>query len=289
MPDSNPPSLQVGCVHLATPNFTEQVQFYAASLGLNVISQEEVTIRLGAGGHSLVSLEWAPATFHEEGTTGLYHMALRLPSRLELARLVAHLAESGSDFVGVADHGVSESFYLTDYDGNGLELYADRPPEDWPRDSLGGLKMGTDPLDIDNLIGEIGADTPPWAGIDPGAKIGHVHLTVNDLKAAGEFYRKVIGLEETQRMASGAIFFSSDGYHHRVAVNNWLGENAPNQAENASGLRWFELIVKDKKMAEEIRSRAEKAGVAVEERPDGFLLHDPAGNGVMMVGEWLIG
>ena len=272
----------VGAVHLATSNFTEQVRFYTFSLGLKVISQEEVMIRLGAGKEPLIGLEWDPAAFHEEGTTGLYHVAIRLPNRLELARVVAHLAENGNDFVGVADHGVSESFYLTDYDGNGLELYADRPAADWPRDSLGGLKMGTDPLDIDNLIGEIGAETPSWAGIAAGTDIGHVHLTVNDLKAAEEFYTKVIGLEETQRLPSGAIFFSSGNYHHQVAVNNWLGENAPNRVEEAEGMRWFELVAKDKKTTEGIRSRSEKGRGAVEEKAGGFLLHDPAGNGVVV-------
>jgi catechol 2,3-dioxygenase len=274
--------MRVGAVHLATSNFTEQVRFYTFSLGLKVISQEEVMIRLGAGKEPLIGLEWDPAAFHEESTTGLYHVAIRLPNRLELARVVAHLAENGNDFVGVADHGVSESFYLTDYDGNGLELYADRPAADWPRDSLGGLKMGTDPLDIDNLIGEIGADTPAWAGIAAGTDIGHVHLTVNDLKAAEEFYTKVIGLEETQRLPSGAIFFSSGDYHHQVAANNWLGENAPNKTEGAEGMRWFELVVKDKKTLEGIRSRAEKAGATVEEKAEGFLLYDPAGNGVVV-------
>lgn len=282
MSGSTPPSLRVGCVHLATSNFTEQVRFYTFSLGLQVLSQEEVTIRLGAGGKPLVSLEWDPAAFHEEVTTGLYHIALRLPSRLELARLVAHLAESGSDFVGVADHGVSESFYLTDYDGNGLEIYADRPSADWPRDSLGGLKMGTDPLDIDNLIGEIGAETLPWAGIDPGADIGHVHLTVNDLKAAEEFYTKVIGLEETQRLPSGAVFFSSDGYHHHVAVNNWLGENTPNRAEGAEGMRWFELVAEEDETLERIRLLAGAAGAETGNLEAGFLLRDPAGNGVVV-------
>ncbi len=275
-------SLRVGCVHLATPNLTEQVRFFTFSLGLKVISQEEVIIRLGAGTEPLISLEWDPAAFHEEGTTGLYHVAIRLPSRMELARLVAHLAESGSDFVGVADHGVSESFYLTDYDGNGLELYADRPATDWPRDSLGGLKMGTNPLDIDNLISEISADTPAWAGIDPDTDIGHVHLTVNNLKAATEFYTKVIGMEETQRLPSGAVFLSSDGYHHQVAVNNWLGENAPIRTEGAQGMRWFELILTEGTALEGIRVRAEDAGGQVEEKPGGLLLHDAAGNGVLV-------
>jgi catechol 2,3-dioxygenase len=277
-------SLRVGCLHLATPNFTEQVRFYTFSLGLKVISQEEVIIRLGAGTEPLISLEWDPAAFHEEGTTGLYHVAIRLPSRLELARVVAHLAETGSDFVGVADHGVSESFYLTDYDGNGLELYADRPATDWPRDSLGGLKMGTDPLDIDNLIGEIGAETPAWAGIAAGADIGHVHLTVNDLKGAVDFYTKAIGLEETQRLPSGAVFLSCDGYHHQVAVNNWLGENAPARTEGAQGMRWFELILAEGTALEGVRVRVKDAGGECEERSGGLLLHDPAGNGVLVKG-----
>ena len=273
-------------MHLGTPNFTEQVRFYTFFLGMKVIRQEEVTIRLGAGKEPLVNLEWDPAAFHEEGTTGLYHLALRMPNRLELARLVAHLAESGSDFVGVADHGVSESFYLTDYDGNGIELYCDRPAADWPRDSLGGLIMGTDPLDIDNLIGEIGAETPAWTGIDPGVEIGHVHLTVNDLKEAEAFYTKIIGLEETQRLPSGAIFFSSDGYHHRVAVNNWLGENAPPPAEGAGGMRYFELVLPNQAALEEIRVRAEAAKVEIESREDGLFLKDPAGNGMLLkVGE----
>jgi catechol 2,3-dioxygenase len=269
-------------VHLATPNFTEQVRFYTFFLGMKVIRQEEVTIQFGAGKKPLISLEWDPAAYHEEGTTGLYHLALRLPNRLELARLVAHLAESGSDFVGVADHGVSESFYLTDYDGNGIEVYCDRPAADWPRDSVGALKMGTDPLDIDNLIGEIVTDTPAWAGIDPGAEIGHVHLTVNDLKQAEAFYTKIIGLEETQRLPSGAIFFSSDGYHHRVAVNIWLGENAPPPAEGAGGMRYFELILQNQAVYEEIKSRAEVAGVEMETKTDGLLLRDPAGNGILL-------
>jgi catechol 2,3-dioxygenase len=258
------------------------VRFYTFFLGMKAVSQEEVTIQLGAGKEPLVSLEWDPAAFQEEGTTGLYHLALRLPNRLELARLVAHLAESGSDFVGVADHGVSESFYLTDYDGNGIELYCDRPAADWPRDSLGALKMGTDPLDIDNLIGEIVAETPAWVGIDPGAEIGHVHLTVNDLKEAEAFYTKVIGLEETQRLPSGAIFFSSAGYHHRVAVNNWLGENAPPPAEGAGGMRYFELILQNQAALEEIKSRAEVAGVKMESREVGLLLRDPAGNRMLV-------
>ena len=282
MTKSSQPALRIGAVHLATPNFTEQVRFYTFFLGMKAVSQEEVTVQLGAGKEPLVSLEWDPAAFHEEGTTGLYHLALRLPNRQELARLVAHLAESGSDFVGVADHGVSESFYLTDYDGNGIELYCDRPAADWPRDSLGGLKMGTDPLDIDNLIGEIVSETPAWAGIDPGAEIGHVHLTVNDLKEAEAFYAKVIGLEETQRLPSGSIFFSSDGYHHRVAVNNWLGENAPPPAEGAGGMRYYDLVLKNEFSLEEIKSRAEVAGVEMESREDGLLLHDPAGNGVLL-------
>jgi catechol 2,3-dioxygenase len=238
------------------------VRFYTFFLGMKAVSQEEVTIQLGAGKEPLVSLEWDPAAFQEEGTTGLYHLALR--------------------FVGVADHGVSESFYLTDYDGNGIELYCDRPAADWPRDSLGALKMGTDPLDIDNLIGEIVAETPAWVGIDPGAEIGHVHLTVNDLKEAEAFYTKVIGLEETQRLPSGAIFFSSAGYHHRVAVNNWLGENAPPPAEGAGGMRYFELILQNQAALEEIKSRAEVAGVKMESREVGLLLRDPAGNRMLV-------
>jgi catechol 2,3-dioxygenase len=258
------------------------VHFYTFFLGMKVVSQEEVTIQVGAVKEPLISLEWDPAAYHEEGTTGLYHLALRLPNRLELARLVAHLAESGSDFVGVADHGVSESFYLTDYDGNGIEVYCDRPAADWPRDSLGAIKMGTDPLDIDNLIGEIVSETPAWVGIDPGAEIGHVHLTVNGLKQAEAFYTKIIGLEETQRLPSGAIFFSSDGYHHRVAVNNWLGENAPPPAEGAGGMRYFELILQNQAAFEEIKSRAEVAGVEMETMADGLLLRDPAGNGILL-------
>jgi catechol 2,3-dioxygenase len=277
------PSTHVGAVHLTTANMAQQVLFYTSGIGLKLLRQEEKTAVLGANADQpLLTLTWNPAARRQRGTTGLYHMAIRVPDRFELARTLAHLAQAGAEFEGVADHLVSESFYLKDFDGNGIEIYRDRLPNEWPRDSLGQLKMDTKPLDIDNLIGELMDKPSNWEGIHPKTDMGHVHLYVSTLGEAQHFYREIIGLELMQKLDTTAAFLSANGYHHHVAINTWLGEGAPAPDADASGLRWFELVVPDQNALDAIKSRAKAAGVKTKKQDGGFLLRDPSGNGILI-------
>lgn len=273
----------IGAVHLATAHMPQQVMFYTSGIGFKLLKQEDKTAVLGASPERpLLTLTWNPSARLQKGTTGLYHMAIRVPNRYELARTLAHLAQAGAEFEGVADHLVSESFYLKDFDGNGIEVYRDRQEEEWPRDSLGQLKMDTKSLDIDNLIGELLDKPSNWEGIHAETVMGHVHLYVSTLGEAQRFYTEIIGLELMQKLDTTAAFLSANGYHHHVAINTWLGEGAPAPGKNASGLRWFELLLPDQGSLEQIRSRARAAGIKTKKQDGGVLLRDPSGNGILL-------
>lgn len=276
-------STHIGAVHLVTAHMPQQVLFYTSGIGLKLLKQEDKTAVLGASPERpLLTLTWNPSARRQNGTTGLYHMAIRVPDRYELARTLAHLAQAGAEFEGVADHLVSESFYLKDFDGNGIEIYRDRPAMEWPRDSLGQLKMDTKPLDIDNLIGELMDKPSNWEGIHPGTDMGHVHLYVSTLGESQRFYTEIIGLELMQKLDTTAAFLSANGYHHHVAINTWLGEGAPSPDNDASGLRWFELFLPDKDALDAIKSRTKASGLKTKKQDGGFLLRDPSGNGILI-------
>lgn len=274
---------RIGAIHLVTAHMPQQVMFYTSGIGLKLLKQEDNTAVLGARPERpLLTLTWNPSARRQKGTTGLYHMAIRVPDRYELARTLAHLAQAGAEFDGVADHLVSESFYLKDFDGNGIEIYRDRPAAEWPRDSLNQLKMDTKSLDIDNLIGELLDKPSNWEGIHPETEMGHVHLYVSALGEAQRFYTEIIGLELMQKLDTTADFLSANGYHHHVAINSWLGEGAPAPGKNASGLRWFELLLPDQKTLDAIKMRAKAAGIKTKKQDGGILLRDPSGNGILL-------
>jgi catechol 2,3-dioxygenase len=188
---------------------------------------------------------------------------------------------------GASDHRVSEALYLADPDGNGLELYVDRPREQWPVYD-GQVAMTTERLDLNHLLAEIQEDSEPWAGIDPGTDIGHVHLQVSDLSQAEAFYHGLVGLEVTQRSYPGALFLSAGGYHHHVGVNVWNSLGASPPPENASGLISFAIRIPERSAWEALVQRLEQGGVAIQERMESpqhvsVLVRDPSQIGVELV------
>jgi catechol 2,3-dioxygenase len=204
---------------------------------------------------------------------GLYHYCLLHPSRLELARAAKRLALTRTPIQGASDHGTHEAIYLPDPDGNGIELAADRPRDQWPTPPIQG--GGPHPLDVHGLLGLVALEPEPPATAAPGLTVGHVHLHVDDLEAAVRFYRDVVGFELQIAMPSAA-FLSAGGYHHHVGVNTWRGEGVPGVPADAVGLRRFTIVVRD---ATELGGVARRAGV---EAADELLLHDPAGNAVLL-------
>jgi catechol 2,3-dioxygenase len=234
---------------------------------------------LGAGETDLLILSEQPGARRVKGVTGLYHFAVLVPNRPALAQALRRIAETGVPVEGFADHGVSEAIYLPDPDGNGIEIYRDRPRPEWPVEN-GQLKMMTDPLDVEGLMAAAPAE--PWPGLPAGTVIGHVHLHVARIASAESFYAEIVGFDLMQRYGPSASFLAAGGYHHHVGINTWAGLNAPPPPADAAGLRWFSLALPNETALNETADRVRQAGLPLTEQPEGLLTRDPAGNGVML-------
>ena len=276
------PRTTPGPVTLATGSLASLAAFYHEQLGLSSIDREGDTLSLGVGKLELLRLVEKPGANPARGAPGLYHFALLLPSRAALARALRHLAESRTPLQGAAIHAVSEAIYLDDPEGNGIEIYHDRPREEWPY-ANGQLRMTTDPLDLETLWDEAAADPTPWKGLPAGTRMGHVHLRVADVEAAVGFYRDVVGLDVTARMGSQAAFLSAGGYHHHLAVNSWGSAGSPSAPEGAAGLVEFHLVLADQAEIEFVVARAREAGIECTRTRVDAVLHDPSGNAVRLV------
>jgi len=279
----NLPRSVVGPVALNVSDLARSVSFYRDALGLRVHRQDGASAALGAGGEDLLLLEERPDAPRPRRATGLYHFALLVPARRDLARALRHLSAARVPLQGAADHLVSEALYLADPDGNGIEIYRDRPRAEWVYDG-GRLRMTTDPLDVEGLLGEVEGDGEPWQGLAPGTGMGHVHLRVSDLAAAEAFYRDVLGFDLTTRYGSSAAFLSRGGYHHHLGLNTWESQGAPAPPPGALGLHTFQLHLPAAEVSR-IRAAAgaaagERGFLAAPEARDGLLLRDPAGNAV---------
>ncbi len=299
--DTIDPATAIGTVHLTVSDLDRSVAFYEQTLGLLAGAAEGSTVLLaGPDGAPLVELEGNPAAHPlDPRATGLFHMAILVPSRLELAHSLRRLAMHRWPLAGASDHLVSEALYLSDPDGNGIEIYRDRPRDQWPR-SNGQLEMATLPLDLDHLLGELtgpaGVTTataskskaaaanlsPAPDTLPAGTRMGHVHLQVSDLNEAEEFYSGLLGLEVTVRGYPGALFVSAGGYHHHIGLNTWRSAGASPPPSGSIGLRDFELLLTDERGLERVVGRVEAAGIAADTVADGVRVRDPSGTAVVL-------
>jgi catechol 2,3-dioxygenase len=265
---------RLGAVHLTVTDLDRSVAFYQDAIGLRLHHREDPVAAMGVGGEDLLVLVEEQTARRAGRHAGLYHVALLLPSREELARALQRLAVTRTPIEGASDHGISEAIYLPDPDGNGIELAADRPRETWPKlETLGR----PNPLDLYGLLGTLG-DAEPIRHADPATIVGHLHLHVNDIAAARRFYEDVVGFDVMTAMAN-AVFVSVAGYHHHLGFNTWRGEGVPAAPapETVAGLRHWTLVLDGAAQRDAARERLAAAGVAIEERPEGLLVHDPAG------------
>lgn len=277
MPERLPAETTIGRVALTVSDLDRSLTFYQETIGFHLLERTDGMVTLGAGDQPLLQLNGQPGARRPAGaTTGLYHFAILLPGRRHLAHALYHLAESGTPLQGFADHFVSEAVYLADPDGNGIEIYRDRPREQWP--SRGGqVQMGTEPLDVDDLLDELEEPVASWPGLPPGTTIGHVHLQVADLQAAETFYREIVGLELMMHYGTAAAFLSAGGYHHHLGLNTWAGVGAPPPPPDAAGLRWYELRLPARAL-DPLLARARAVGLTPEQKEGGWYLPDPSRN-----------
>jgi catechol 2,3-dioxygenase len=273
------PETRLGPVELTVTDLGRSIGYYETSIGLRAHGQEGGHAALGAGGEDVVVLVEQPDARSAGRHAGLYHFALLHPSRLELARAAKRLTLTRTPISGASDHGTHEAFYLPDPDGNGIELAADRPREEWPEAIFTG--RGPDPLDVHGLFDLVAHEPEPPAAVAPGLAVGHVHLHVGDVAAVTRFYRDVVGFELQFAMPSAA-FVSAGGYHHHVAFNTWRGETVPPVPEGVVGLRRFTVVLRDAAELAALHGRVARSGMPSEQTPDGLLLRDPAGNAVLL-------
>lgn len=274
------PRTSIGAVHLTVADLDRSVRFYQTHLGCTLHERDDVTARLGAGGPDLVVLTESSSARRAHGVTGLYHFAILVPFRIELAQSLRRLVDMGTVMQGFADHGVSEALYLSDPDGNGIEVYRDRPREQWPRGG-GQLRMGTAPLDVERLLSDLRGHRERWAGLSPAAVVGHVHLHVAQLDTSEQFYVNLIGFDVMERYGHAALFVSAGGYHHHIGLNTWAGVGAPFPPAGAIGLRHFVVRVPSRAALEKVRARLVAGGRAVGAHGGGVLVRDPSGNAVV--------
>jgi catechol 2,3-dioxygenase len=272
-----PADITLGPVHLTIANLDRSITFYTESIGLRLIGREGKTATLGAGQSELAHLVEEPGAMRVPWRTGLYHFALLVPSREALGHALRNLIATRTKLTGGADHLVSEALYLDDPDGNGIEIYRDRPREDWPRRD-GLVQMDTLPLDYDGILAAAGGPAPDRFYLHPDTVMGHVHLHVARIDETIAFYRDVIGLDLQLRFGPSAAFLSAGGYHHHLGANTWAGVGAPPPPDGATGLRYFVIALPDKDAANELISRLQEAGVSYRTDAAGLFVRDPSQN-----------
>jgi catechol 2,3-dioxygenase len=286
-PSEIDPRTAMGTVHLTVSDLARSRTFYEQVVGLRASEREDGDLELtSAGGRVLVQLHGdSSAPGLDRRATGLFHLAILLPTRLDLAFALARLSASGWPLDGASDHLVSEALYLSDPDGNGIEIYRDRPREEW-RVRDGQLEMATLPLDLRDVAGELASATGPRPRVPEGTRIGHVHLQVSDLTETERFYADGLGFEVTVRGYPGALFVAAGGYHHHLGLNTWNSAGSPAPVPGAIGLRHYEVLLPDADELEAVITRATEQNIPVEPAdelaPGARRLRDPSGNVVVL-------
>ena len=273
-PTPLPDATRLGRSALRVADLDEMIEFYRTVVGLSVRSRGETRATLGVDDTPLlVLLRDADAAPRTDRQAGLFHTAFRVPSRTALGAALERVRDHWT-LEGASDHLVSEALYLSDPEGNGVEIYCDRPREEWPRSDDGTVEMSTLPLDVDAIVSQSDSAADAPAGTD----LGHVHLETTSLSAAREFYVETLGLG-VQIDSDAALFLAAGDYHHHVGINTWNGRSEP---AGGRGLAWFEIVVPSSDALAALRERLADAGVAVTDRSDGVEIADPDGIGIRL-------
>lgn len=233
--------VRVSRIGLKARDAESLAEYYREVVGLREMSRRGASIVLGAGDRELMEIEQCSSAKPDDPrSAGLYHTAFLLPTRGDLARWSRRAIDKHLPVAGASDHNVSEAVYLTDPEGNGIEIYIDRPHENWQWNS-GRVVMGTDPLDVDNLLDVIKGEGGEWNGAPQNTVVGHVHLRVGNATEAEAFWHEQLGLETVATYGDKAVFMSTGRYHHHIAANAWQSAGAGKRDADRTGLSWIEL------------------------------------------------
>ncbi len=286
------PDTKITSLSLTVSNLEKQIAFYEQMLGFQLLSREAKQAHLGIGSRELIHLVEETDTKRYQRVTGLYHFAILLPNRRELARSMARLF-SAQYPNSPTDHILTKTTYLDDPEGNGIELYAESPEDgDWfmdedsfyARRSDGSLSNGREALDLDELFSHLKKDEEMDLPISQETRIGHMHIHVRNIAEAVDFYHGVLGFDVMGKSAAmRAAFLSAGGYHHHIGLNIWQGEGAPGPPPDALGLRHFSIGLPDQSALDAVIARVDAAGIPANQLDQGLLLADPSQNGVLLI------
>jgi catechol 2,3-dioxygenase len=271
------PATTLGAVHLTVSDLAASLAYYRETVGLDVLETDGAVARVGAGGRELLVLVEEPGARPAHGHTGLYHFALLLPQRTDLARWLAHAARTRAALTGLSDHFVSEAIYLSDPDGHGIEIYWDRPRERWQ--GLVAERLTTVPLDVASLLGELqDPESEPFEGLPAGTVMGHVHLKVREIAETIAFFRDALGFGLMAQLGAQAAFLAAGGYHHHFGANTWESAGATPPPPGAAALRHATILLPDAAERDRVLDRVAQHGHTV----DDSTVRDPSGNALVL-------
>lgn len=272
----------MGHIALSVADLERSLAYYQDGIGLKLRSRTNGTAHLGAGGEDLLILQEKRGAKHVRRAAGLYHFALLLPSRRELARTIQHLQASNTPIGGASDHAVSEALYLTDPDGHGIEIYRDRGRDEWeyPNDLL---KITVEPFDAAGVMSTLQDSEASWTGLHPDTIMGHVHLHIADVAAAEHFYHQLLGFDIMARYGAQASFLSYNDYHHHLGMNTWAGAGVPPAPPEAARLEWYEIRIRETAVYNQILSNLDKANYPYQQQDSGLTVQDPSGNQIHLI------
>jgi len=291
------PHAHIGTVALTVTRLERSLEFYRSLLGFRVHRREGPVAALGAGGPDLLVLHENSGARRYRGVSGLYHVALLVPGRRELARIVARLFRARYPN-SPTDHIMTKTTYLDDPDGNGVEVYCESPEDGefvitdeifYARRADGTWSDGREALDLEALFTHLAPDDDLDAPLERGSRIGHIHLHVGDLDRAVAFYHDILGFDTRGVMRRFRMaMVSAGGYHHHIGLNTWQGEGAPPAPADAVGLRWFSVVVPDRAALEAVLARVRAARLALHHHAQGYRVDDPCGHAVVLTtrGRW---
>ncbi|WP_335872752.1 VOC family protein [Bacillus sp. 2205SS5-2] len=267
-------------VKIKVTNLERSLTFYQDIVGFTILDKNDKSASLTVDGKKGVLFLEAPETVvpKQRGTTGLYHFAILLPTRSDLASFLYHINQKGIE-LGAADHLVSEALYFSDPDGNGIEVYADRTASNWQWTN-GSVAMATNSLDVkDLLLQRVQQD---WLGLPINSVMGHIHLHVSDLQKAKSFYTKALGFELVTEYGSQALFLSTNGYHHHIGLNTWNGVGALEPLPNSVGLQHFGLMFPTEEARQQAIERLKELSAPVTAIGEVIVTEDPSGNSIIL-------
>jgi len=277
-----PDATRLGRVRLQISDLDRSIAYYETVIGLRVVDRGKDFAALAPYGDDRVIVELREKKgirpVGRRGAIGLYHFAILLPDRAALGRFVKHLSAIGA-YAGMSDHFVSEAVYLTDPDGLGIEVYADRPRTNWKTENR-QLTMTTEPLDVEDLVASAGDE--PWTGAPAGTMLGHVHLYVQALDDAERFYHSAVGFDKVVWSYPGALFMSAGGYHHHLGTNTWAAAAPVSTDDDARLLDW-EIVVPTRHDVDEAAAAIADAGFETRRDGNDVTVRDPWGTQLRLV------